>query len=279
MKSLPEYTLSLFFWIAPVFFFMSFLLARKLLGRAQRKALFLNLAVLAAVGCGLDILFAHLFFCFPNRAMTLHLDIRGIPVEEFLFYFFGFWFIIALYIFNDEFFLRRYNIDDSAYHRFARRLRKSFYVSISLRSAAWLAALVCGFLLVKYLAAENGAYHIPGYILFLAFFAYVPYFAFWKLSRRFVNVPALAFTVVITTLVSVIWEITLALPRGYWGYRPDYMLGVFVPVWHNAPIEALTVWVFSSLIVLSYEYTKLLLLRDQTAVNSHPDKRRKLHTF
>lgn len=40
------------------------------------------------------------------------------------------------------------------------------------------------------------------------------------------------------------------------------MVGVFISPWGNLLIEAVTVWIFSSLIILSYEYTKVILHRD-----------------
>jgi hypothetical protein len=71
----------------------------------------------------------------------------------------------------------------------------------------------------------------------------------------------MAFTMLITTLISIIWEVTLALPRGYWNYNPEYMLGISIEPWNNLPVEAVSVWIFCSLIILSYEYTKIWLQR------------------
>jgi hypothetical protein len=103
---------------------------------------------------------------------------------------------------------------------------------------------------------------VPGYILFLTIFAYVPWIFFQRVTRDFLNSRALVFTVLITVCISIIWEVTLALPRGYWNYNHEYMIGFFVGPWSSLPVEAITVWVFSSLIILSYEYTKLLFHRN-----------------
>jgi hypothetical protein len=191
--------------------------------------------------------------------MTLGLTIRQIPIEEFLFYFLGFWFIVLFYALNDEIFLRKYNIDDEIYYRYARRLKKKlrfYFTRVSLLLV--LAGLVVFTVLKLWL--NPGRVIIPGYIIFLSVFAYIPFLFFWRTSRYFVNSRALVFTIVVTTLISLIWEVTLALPRGYWDYNHDYMVGIFVPFWNSLPIEAVTVWIFSSLIVLSYEYTKIILL-------------------
>jgi hypothetical protein len=261
---IPEYTLSLLFWIVPLVLMGGELWRRRSLGGIQRKALAINLVILAGVGFVLDLLFAHLFFKFPDPSMTMGFNIRGIPVEEFLFYLLGFWFIIILYVFNDELFLSRYNRDDGYYVRFARRIRRIIYLSATRKSVLWLLILVSVFVILKRLLHPEGAM-LPGYILFLTAFAYVPYLFFWKITKSLVNRQALVFTIVVTTLISIVWEVTLALPRGYWNYNHDYMLGISIPAWDSLPVEAVTVWIFCSLIVLLYEYTKVILQRRKAA--------------
>jgi hypothetical protein len=38
---------------------------------------------------------------------VLGISIKGIPVEEFVFYVTGFWFVIFIYVFCDEYFLKK----------------------------------------------------------------------------------------------------------------------------------------------------------------------------
>ena len=84
----------------------------------RRRAYWLTVGILAPIGFVLDILLGHVFFEFPNRAATLGLDLPGIggplPIEEFVFYLAGFLFILLFYIWNDEFWLRAYNVPDYA---------------------------------------------------------------------------------------------------------------------------------------------------------------------
>ncbi len=257
---MPEYTISLLFWIIPLILISAFLSRKKRLGPIQKKAIAMNLVILAGVGWFLDLAFAKLFFIFPNLAMTLRINILQIPIEEFLFYLFGFWFIVLFYAFNDEYFLRKYNRDDHVYSRFARRINSLLALYFSRRTLAIIVVTLIGFTLLKQWL-NPGKTILPGYIIFLMLFAYLPFIMFWRITRKFVNIRAIILVVTVTTLISIIWEVTLALPRGYWDYNRDYMIGVFIPAWHNLPLEAVTVWVFSSLIILSYEYTKIYLHR------------------
>ena len=59
-------------------------------------------------------------------------------------------------------------------------------------------------------------------------------------------------------LISLIWEATLAIPYGWWGYQQRQMLGVSVGAWGGLPIEAVCVWIaVSYTTVIVYEVLKL----------------------
>lgn len=251
---MPEYTVSLLIWILPILFFEGFFRHKKLLARPKRKALLITVAVLASIGIVLDLLFARFFFVFPDKDMTLGLTIRGIPFEEFIFYIAGFCFILYLYIFCDEWYLVKYNPPDYVYARYRSRLKRMIYIhKSSMYQAA--AFVLCGIVVKN--ALNPAGCGIPGYFLFLVAAAYIPSILFYRITRSFVNWRAFFFTLVITVLISLIWEVTLALPRGYWGYQQHFMLGIFIPVWHHIPIEAVTVWIFCTLIIMVYEYLKI----------------------
>ena len=68
---MPEYTLSLLFWIVPIVAISIFFAVRGRLQPIPRKAMIINLGVLTAVGFILDLLFAKRFFTFPNTSMIL----------------------------------------------------------------------------------------------------------------------------------------------------------------------------------------------------------------
>jgi len=258
-----EYSISLLFWIVPVIGISIFFIIHRTLKPIPLKAVLLNLCILSAIGFLLDLLFAKLFFLFPGPGQTMGLNIRGIPIEEFAFYLFGFCFVILFYVFNDEYFLLKYNVPDTRYARYARLLRQNLYVSITLRSLLVFSGLCGAAIVIKQAFNPVPGVFLPGYFIFLAAAAYVPWIFFWRVTRQFVNIQAFVFTILATLCISIIWEVTLALPRGYWNYNPDYMVGIFIHAWSNLPMEAITVWVFCSLIILSYEYTKVLLHRSQ----------------
>lgn len=67
-------------------------------------------------------------------------------------------------------------------------------------------------------------------------------------------------TLVIIVLVSLIWEATLAVPYGWWGYQSRQMVGLRVGAWSGLPIEAVGLWVaVTYATVIVFEITKLWL--------------------
>ena len=55
----------------------------------------------------------------------------------------------------------------------------------------------------------------------------------------------------------MLWEVTLALPYGWWNFRDEQMLGIRITAWDFLPIEEVYVWIavtYSSVIV--YEIVK-----------------------
>jgi hypothetical protein len=47
------------------------------------------------------------------------------------------------------------------------------------------------------------------------------------------------------------------------------MLGVFIKPWHDLPIEAVTVWIFSTLVILVYEFLKICYFTPVPSVPGH----------
>jgi hypothetical protein len=267
MKSpMPEYTVSLLIWILPIIAMAAFFYVKRLLTPEKLFALTITIILLAAVGIILDLFFAAAFFTFPNKSMVCGFTIRNIPVEEFVFYVTGFWFIAFLYVFCDEWYLKRYNPPDEQYARFRKRIK--WMTIVNWRGVAYASIVIGAGIVLKRLLNPVSPL-IPGYFIFLAVGAYVPYILFYRITRLFVNWRALLGTVLVTVLLSVVWEVTLALPRGYWGYHPEPMVGVFIGVWHNLPIETVTVWIFSSLVILVYEYIKIRFFTENPSVPGH----------
>ncbi len=259
---MPEYTLTLLIWILPIIGFEIFFHQKKLLTPIKRKALSVSVIVLAFIGILLDLFFARFFFTFPNHSMTLGIEIFDIPIEEFIFYVTGFWFIIYLYIFCDEWFLKKYNPPDEKYYKYRTKLKKKL-IFIHARSIYMVIVfIILGIVVQKFINKSPSI--IPGYYLFLLLIAYTPTILFYRLTKRYINWRAFAFTLILTTMISIIWEVTLAIPRGYWGYQSGQMLGIFIPVWSSKysqlPLEAVTVWIFCTLVTLVYEYIKIAII-------------------
>lgn len=254
----PGYTLSLSIWAVPVLAMTLFLHRRGLMSAVVRRALWVSLGTITILGSGLDLLFARYFFTFPNPRAVLGIRIQGIPIEEFAFYLLGGWFLALAYVFCDEFWLRRYNRPQGDYRRWARRLPCLFLPS----GRGWLVLLlaVAGGIAFKAWRNPEGM-PVPGYFLFLLCLAYGPFFLFDRMVKSFVNWRAFSLTLSVTLGISLLWEVTLAIPLGWWGYQDGAMLGVFIRPWSGLPIEAVTVWFFSSFAILIYEATKVFLHR------------------
>ena len=207
----------------------------------QRKAYWMTVGILAPSGFLLDILFGHVFFNFPNAGATLGLTVPGIggpiPIEEFVFYLAGFLFILLFYIWNDEFWLAAYNVPDYAGAVGGRGRIVSFHLgAVVLGAALFVAALV-----YKKLLAEDTV-GFPAYFTFLLAVAFVPAAGLFRSARPFINWRAFSLTSFFVVLISLLWEVTLALPYGWWGFEPEMMIGLTIGAWSGLPIEEVFLW-------------------------------------
>jgi uncharacterized membrane protein len=90
--------------------------------------------------------------------------------------------------------------------------------------------------------------------------------SFYPVARRFINWRALSLTLFFMLLVSLLWEVTLALPYNWWNFQHRQMMGVFVGAWSYLPIEEVVVWIavtYATAIV--FEVFKVGLASDRTA--------------
>ena len=259
----PDYPLSLSIWGVPVLLMTAFLHGKGLMSPLVRKSLVVSLLVIAVLGSLLDLLFARWFFVFPDSGAVLGLRIDGIPVEEFGFYVLGGWFIALAYVLCDEFWLRRYNRPDGDYSRWARRVPRLFLPS---RKGMLLVLLLAGLGIAAKRVLNPQGLPVPGYFLFLLAVAYVPFFLFERAVRSFVNWRGYGMTLSVVLGISILWEVTLAIPGGWWGYQEGAMLGIFVAPWSRLPLEAVTVWFFCSFTVLLYEAAKMFFHRRATRI-------------
>jgi hypothetical protein len=247
------YFWSLLFWAIPIAYLMPLFLnlTREGSGR-RRKALLLTTGMIVGLGVVLDFQLGDLTLVFPDCATSAKyvycIDGR-VPVEELLFYAAGPVAIVLVYACADERWLKAYNPPDNLLD--LKLLQVSPPLVFTAVASAIALALVW---------QAKGVF--PTYATFLAAGALLPAIFLYRAIGSLVNWPAFAATTLYVAVTSVVWEVTLAVPRTWWGYRMEGMLGV-ITAWslpHPFPIEAALVWMaapFSS--VLTYEFAKAFM--------------------
>ena len=223
----------------------------------RRRALYLSAGLIVVLGIVLDFLFGHLTLRFagcsePPGAGPYLLclpAVRGsVPVEELLFYAMGPVAIVLVYACADERWLSRYNPKDDLLHLTLIRLSPRLAI---VAAAAALMALI--------LWRVNGTF--PTYFAFLSAGAALPAMFLYRTIGNLTNWPAFAVTVLYVLVTSLIWEVTLAIPRQWWNYEPSGMIGLVITAWSHGdaifPVEAAVVWLFAPFSsILTYEFAK-----------------------
>jgi hypothetical protein len=222
-----------------------------------RKAFWRTIAVLTPLGFLLDLLFGNTFFVFPNKLATLGWEIPAIdgaiPVEEFIFYLAGFMLVLLSYIWCDEYWMAAYNVPDySATAKGIPRIVRFHFGSVALGVALIVAAIVYR----KFWSGTPEGF--PWYFVYLVCASLIPSAGFFRTAEPFINWRAFSFTFFLLLLISLLWEATLALPYGWWEYRPNILMGLHIAAWSGLPIEAVCVWLavtFTAVII--YEVIKI----------------------
>jgi len=222
-----------------------------------RKAFWRTIGVLTPLGFALDLIFGNAFFTFPNNAATLRWEIPAlggaIPIEEFIFYLTGFMLVLLSYIWCDEYWMAAYNVPDykEAASDITRIVR--FHFASAVLGVVLIAAAI---LYRKFLS--NTSEGFPWYFIYLICASLVPSAGFFYTAQRFINWRAFSFTFFLLLLMSLLWEVTLALPYGWWEYRSNILIGLHIGAWSGLPIEAVCVWLAVSFTtVISYEVIKI----------------------
>lgn len=244
------YTWSLLLFLLPIAYLVVWLVLHPEL-KVPRKAFLTTMAVLLPLGFLLDLLFAHTFFIFENTGAVLGIEVPGrgggIPVEEFVFYLSGFFFVLLLYIWSDEAWMDRYNLP-SSHEDFQNAGKVLSFHKESVVTA--LVLLVLAVLYKKVFAADAEGF--PWYWTYLLAAAFIPSAGFFRTTRRFINWRAFSFAFLLVLLISLMWEASLASPYLWWGYQHDAMMGVYITAWNDLPLEAVFVW-------LAVTYTTVIL--------------------
>jgi hypothetical protein len=222
-----------------------------------RKAFWRTIAVLAPLGFLLDLLFGNAFFIFPNKAATLGCEVPAIggaiPIEEFVFYLTGFMLVLLSYIWCDEYWMAAYNAPDYK----AAAEGKPRIVRFHFASVVLGAALIAGAIgYRKFLSGTPDGF--PWYFIYLTCASLIPSAGFFHTAQRFINWRAFSFTFFLLLLISLLWEVTLALPYGWWEYRRSILIGLHIGAWFDLPIEAACVWLAVSFTtIITYEVIKI----------------------
>ena len=233
------YTISLLLFIIPIIAIGAWFLPREAV-HISHKSFWRTIAVLFPLGVILDFFFARFFFTFPNANATLRIKAPalggGVPLEEYVFYFTGFLAVLLIYIWLDEYWLAAYSIPVDSAERitFDRLLRfhpKSLFLGIVLIASA--------ILFRHFFVAAPG---FPGYFIFLVIGALGPSALLFPSALPVINWRAFALTFLVILLISLLWEATLALPYGWWGFRDAQMTGIYVTAWSRLPVEEVGVW-------------------------------------
>jgi hypothetical protein len=250
------YTWSLLLFIIPIAALGSWFACRPDL-RFPRKAFWRTIAVLTPVGFLLDLLFGNAFFIFPNKAATLGCEVPAIggaiPIEEFVFYLAGFMLVLLSYIWCDEYWMAAYNVPDYAVTaKEIPRIVRFHFGSVAL--GVVLIAAAIGYR--KFLSGTPEGF--PWYFVYLVSASLIPSAGFFYTAQPFINWRAFSFTFFLLLLISLLWEVTLALPYAWWAYRSGILMGLHIGAWFNLPIEAVCVWLavtFTTVII--YEVIKI----------------------
>ncbi|ADW71253.1 hypothetical protein [Granulicella tundricola] len=247
------YTVSLLLFLVPSLVILCWFLPQEHL-HISRRSFMVSLSLLFPLGAALDFFFARYFFVFPNASATLGIKAPalggGVPVEEYVFYLSGFALVLLLYVWLDEYWLAAYTVPATA------RERISFDRLLRFHPASLVLAvtLLAGVLIYHHLTAPGS---FPGYPVVLILGALLPSSALLPAARPVINWRALSLTMFIILVTSLMWEVTLALPYGWWNFQAAAMLGVRVTAWSFLPIEEVFIWIavsYSSVIV--YEIVK-----------------------
>ena len=234
------YTTSLLFFFVPVIIILVWLIPLEHL-KVPRKSFLWTIAILFPLGASLDFFFARSFLTFPNSNATLQIKAPalggGVPVEEYLFYFSGFVAVLLIYIWLDEYWMAAYSIPVNSAERtnFKRLFR---FHPLSLILAVGL--IVGAILFRRFCIAEQG---FPGYFIFLVAGALGPSSLLLPSALPVINWRALSLTLFFILLTSLLWEATLGLPYGWWGFQHAQMLGIYITAWSQLPIEEICVWI------------------------------------
>jgi hypothetical protein len=249
----PGYTASLALAVFPLVPLLLWLRLGGEARRVQRQAFGLTALVVVPFWTALDVGCAHLFFTFPNAEATLGLNIPGwhpatgwglnIPFEELAFYLLSCLVMVLIYAWSSERWFGVYDEPASTYQRHAALCIER--IRIDWRKVGYVSGLFLAVVAYKWFGAHEHREGFPWYAAVLLMGGLLPNFTIYPAVARFINKQAMLFTMTVVVLLSLLWEVTLGLPNGWWGYQTEPMMGIFLSAWHDLPIEAAFLWLMA----------------------------------
>lgn len=258
------YFKSLFFWVVPVLLLLPRLYHETDAGGRRRRAFWYTVAFIFFAGCFLDFILGGVILNFADSGYVWRFPFgQHIPIEEVLFYFLGGMAILLVYLWADEYWMKKYNVRQ---RRWNDEIFGGDYklVQISMKAIVVALALIVAGVLLK-VHFNYGAWPPPYYFTFLVVAALAPAIIFYRSLESIVNWRAFSFTCLYVLVTSCIWEVTLGIARKWWWYKtPPAVMGWFIPAFghdnRNYPIEALIVWLVVSFdTILAFEFIKGVL--------------------
>jgi hypothetical protein len=161
--------------------------------------------------------------------------------------------VLLSYIWCDEYWMAAYNVPDyKAAAEDIQRLVRFHFASVVLGVILIAAAI----LYRKFLSGASEGF--PWYFIYLVCASLIPSAGFFRTAQRFINWRAFSFTFFLLLLISLLWEVTLALPYGWWEYRSRVLMGLHIGAWFDLPIEAACVWMSVTFTtIITYEVIKI----------------------
>lgn len=224
-----------------------------------RSAFWVTLILLFSTGLLLNLLFADNFFEYPNTEAVIGWTVPSldffsvdrehpIPVEEFGFYLFGFLMMLLVYIWGDLYFFSEYRRKPPVAEAIVGFSWKPFTAGVLLLGAIWAHCVL----------RPTG--HFPGYLTYLVLIPILVTTLLWRTAEPGINWRAYNFMFVLVLALSVVLEVTLGLPQGWWAYQQRWMVGISVSSWSDLPIEAVLVWFVAAIAtVVTFESAKRFL--------------------
>ena len=262
-----SYLFSLLFWVLPIGILLpDFLAATNTATRRRRWALVYATSWIVLLGIALDFVFGAEVLVFEAEWYLAR--VRDVPVEEILFYISAPAAILLVYAWCDEHWLHEYNTTSV---RDASLMQGPPLLSVSWRIVFTALALFAAAVLTK--RYMHDVWAVPVYAAFLIPTAFVPAAATYRAVHKFVNWRAFGATTMYAIGTSLAYEVTLAIPLQWWGYREEATVGILVGSWsrpdHPFPIEAAIVWVAAPFsCVLTYEFAKAYLHHPATTARA-----------